>query len=141
MRCLANFFIIPNSPWVLLSRYTYINNPVPATRMIPMQTKVLRPMMYMMAKSISKVMMPPPRYQMYCAFSPLNSILLLMPLLTAYTLLDTEEAFDHGGDYDEKYTRSEPRRGYLARIRVAMAPFGIYLHGANQAQYRANGIH
>ena len=40
-----------------------------------------------MAKKIKRATRLPPRYQIYCAFSPLNSMDLLMPLLMWYTLL------------------------------------------------------
>src|SRR5436190_4488515 len=40
-----------------------------------------------MAKRISRITSPPPKYQMYCAFSPLNSIGLFIPLFILYTLV------------------------------------------------------
>jgi len=39
------------------------------------------PQIYKVANKTNKATSPPPRYQMYCAFSPLNSMGLLMPLL------------------------------------------------------------
>src|SRR5690606_2448172 len=52
---------------------------------MPRQTNVLMPQIYSTANKMSKASNPPPRYQMYWAFSPRNSIGLLMPLLMVYT--------------------------------------------------------
>ena len=59
--------------------------------MISKQINVLTPQIYRMANRINRASKPPPRYQIYCAFSPLNSIGRLMRLFTVYTLVDVQE--------------------------------------------------
>lgn len=54
--------------------------------MIKRQIKMLTPAIYRIAKRTNRVTSPPPKYQMYCAFSPLNSIGLLIPLFIWYML-------------------------------------------------------
>jgi hypothetical protein len=66
-----------------------MNRPAPRQMINPKQTNVFTPEMYRIAKSIKSASSPPPRYQMYCAFSPRNSMGLLMPLLMLYTLMLT----------------------------------------------------
>src|SRR6188474_2971041 len=88
MLLFAIFFIMPCSPYLLLSLLTWINNPVPDTPITPRQNKVLMPIIYRIAKRIRRTTSPPPSHQIYCAFNPLNSTGLLIPLLTLYTLFD-----------------------------------------------------
>ena len=63
-----------------------MNTNVPAVNMSPTQIKELIPMIYIMANSIMSPMTPPPRYQIYWALSPRNSIALFIPLLILYIL-------------------------------------------------------
>src|SRR5580700_12196741 len=83
---LAIFFFRPCSPYLLLIRNIQAKTTLPAAKIRPTQTKELMPAIYIMANRIIRIIIAPPRYQMYWALSPRNSIGVLMPLLILYTL-------------------------------------------------------
>lgn len=54
---------------------------------------------------------------------------------------DAKEGFQNGSYYNQEDTGAEPSRGHFIRVRVSGIPLVEDLHGANDADYRADGIH
>lgn len=84
---------------------------------------------------------------MYWARKPLNSILLLIPLLMVYTLvligmdLYTKEGANHCGYHNQENTGAKPGGGNLTGIVVSCIPLVKYLDRSNEPYKGANAIH
>lgn len=130
-RFLAASFISPCSPCFLFKENVcHISSEAPPTP-IPMQAYEPTPAMYITMTSTSIPSSPPAKMNRYCAFNPLNSTVLPIPLLILYLFIRSrlqEKGLQDCSSHNKEDTGSKPAGCCFAGVRVAAAEFVVHLH-------------
>lgn len=86
---------------------------------------------------------PPAKMKRYCAFNPLNSTVLPIPLLILYLFILSrleEEGLQYRSSHNKEDTGSKPACCCFAGVRVAAAKFVVHLHSPYESDDRTDGV-
>ena len=99
--------------------------------------------MYRIMTNTSMPSSPPAKMKRYCAFNPLNSTVLPIPLLILYLFIISrlqEEGLQDCCSHNKEDTGSKPTGCCFAGVRVATAEFVVHLYTPNEPDDRTDGV-